>query len=116
MDDMIYKFNNLLINGKIYSHLVHAEVICRNLIRDSENILERPDFNKKDVSYRILTVQKALIDNPSPLVSLSFERIKDQLKKVTTFIKSKPSILDKLYMESYKQYFNQEIEDYKKHD
>ena len=113
IEDMVYRFNRLLIEGKIYSHLVHAEVICRNLMRDPNNILERPDFNKSDASYIILTVQKALMNNPSPLISLSFERVKDQLKKVSTFTKTKPSMIDKLYMESYNHWFNEDIFEYK---
>ena len=112
-EDMVYRFNRLLIEGKIYSHLVHAEVICRNLMRDPNNILERPDFNKSDASYIILTVQKALMNNPSPLISLSFERVKDQLKKVSTFTKTKPSMIDKLYMESYNHWFNEDVFEYK---
>lgn len=104
MDELIYKFNRLLIDGKIYSHLVHAEVICRNLMRDVDNIMERPNFVKgKDTPYQIFTVKKALMKHPSPIVSISFERVEEQLKSVLTFKKKKSSMLDKLFMESYKQ-------------
>lgn len=112
-DELIDKFNQLLIDGKIYAHSVHAEIVCRNLLRSTKDILQRPDFSKKDEKYEILTLQRALMKNPSPIITLSYERLDDQLKNALTYRKFKPSILDKLFMKKYKQYFNSDIEDYK---
>lgn len=111
--EMAQKFNELLIDGKIYSHSVHAEIICRNLLRSTTDILERPDFSEKNPKYQILTLQKALMTNPSPIISLSYERLDAQLKTALTYRKFKPSILDKLFMAKYKEFYNTQIEDYR---
>lgn len=109
IDSLIYKFNRLLIDGSIYIHLVHAEIIVRNLIRSNTDILERPDFTKDNPEYIILTVQKALINNPSPLISLSFERVEEQLKSVLTFRKKKRSTIDQLFLEKYVENYNIDV-------
>ena len=106
---MIYRFNRLLIEGKIYSHLVHTQIICRNLIRSQRNILKRPDFEKNE-PYTILTVQRALMNHPSLFISLSYERVKEQFRNVLTFRKNKSSIIDKLFMLKYNQEYELDIE------
>lgn len=97
INELIYKLNRYLIEGKINSQLVHAEILCRNLIRDKDNILELPDFHDPDIDYEILTVKKALMNHPSPMITMSFERINLQLKRVSTYRKYKSSMLDNLY-------------------
>ena len=109
IEKMIYRFNRLLIEGKIYSHLVHTQIICRNLIRSQRNILKRPDFEKNE-PYTILTVQRALMNHPSLFISLSYERVKEQFRNVLTFRKNKSSIIDKLFMLKYNQEYELDIE------
>lgn len=101
IEDLIYRFNRLLIDGKIYLHLVHAEVICRNIIRNIHDNTSRPDFTKDKLEYNLLTVKKALMANPSPLISLSFERVEEQLRSVLLFKKRKSSMIDRLFMLHY---------------
>ena len=101
IEDLVYRFNRLLIDGKIYLHLVHAEVICRNIIRNVHESTARPDFTKDKLEYNLLTVKKALMTNPSPLISLSFERVEEQLRSVLLFKKRKSSMIDRLFMLHY---------------
>lgn len=97
IEDLIYKLNRYLIEGKINTQLVHAEILCRNLVRDKNNILELPDYHDNEIDYDILTIKKALMNHPSPMISMSFERVNLQLKRVSTYRKYKSSMLDNLY-------------------
>lgn len=97
INELVYKLNRYLIEGKINTQLVHAEILCRNLVRDKNDILELPDYHENEIDYDILTVKKALMHHPSPMISMSFERVNLQLKRVSTYRKYKASMLDNLY-------------------
>ena len=103
--EMVALFNKLLINGKIYAHLVHAEIICRNLMRDINDITARPDLEKENPQYQILTVKRAIMKNPSPFISISFEKVQEQFRNVATYKKRKSSVLDKLFISKINDYY-----------
>ena len=103
--DMVALFNKLLIDGKIYAHLVHAEIICRNLMRDTKDITARPNLNTDNPQYQILTVKRAIMKNPSPFISISFEKVQEQFRNVSTYKKRKSSVLDKLFIARIEEYY-----------
>lgn len=102
IDEMAQKFCKLLIDSHISTHMTHAFVIMRNIMRNPDKLLELPDYSLSDPEYEMLSVQKALKYHPSPLVSLSFERIKEQFKNPITFQKKGSSMLDGLFKIDYK--------------
>lgn len=85
---------------------VHAEVILSNQIRDVENIYEKPDWSIPNVPYKIKALNKALMDNPSIAVTLSYQRTSQALYNPSTFKKTKPSVLDLFFMEQPQNYLN----------
>ena len=85
---------------------VHAEVILSNQIRDAENIYEKPDWSIPNVPYKIKALNKALMDNPSIAVTLSYQRTSQALYNPSTFKKTKPSVLDLFFMEQPQNYLN----------
>lgn len=108
IDELIQKLNTLLIEGKIYTNIVHCEVLVKNLMRSMKKIDQYPDL-ENDEEYQILTVKKALMSHPSPILSLSFERIKEQIRGTLLFRKRGNSMLDGLFREAYKQSFDIDI-------
>lgn len=104
IDEMVIKMNRLLIDGKIYANIVHCEVLVRNLMRSLDDITRLPDLEKGE-PYQILTLMKALMTHPSPIVSLSFERIKEQIKGTLLFRKRGCSMLDHLFREKYHRFY-----------
>lgn len=104
--EMVALFNKLLIDGKIYAHLVHAEIICRNLMRDTKDITARPNLDTDNIQYQILTVKRAIMKNPSPFISISFEKVQEQFRNVATYKKRKSSVLDKLFISKINEYYN----------
>lgn len=99
-EDIVNKMLELLIASKLSASSIHAEMIIRQLVRKSSNILKRPDFSRiitrKD--YQLLTIGTALKQNPSVCTSIATPYLKDQLVSLTTtFEKTKTSLIDDLY-------------------
>jgi ethanolamine ammonia-lyase small subunit len=55
---------------------IHAATILRSFVRDINNYLERPDFNKLFVDYVVLGLHASLADNPSITNSLAYDYLK----------------------------------------
>ena len=100
LDMMEQRFIELLIESKINVMSIHAATILRSFVRDVNNYLERPDFNKLFVDYVVLGLHASLSDNPSITNSLAYDYLKSQLYTHTTFKKHKHSPLDMLFMKS----------------
>ena len=111
IDEMVQRLVDLLIEGKIYSNIVHCEILVRNLIRSVNDEFKFPDLEKGE-EYEILTVKKALMNHPSPLLSLGFERIKEQIKGTLLFKKHGNSIFDNLFKEAYKKHYDLKEKDF----
>ena len=99
-EEVTNKMLELMIASKLSATSVHAEMIIRQLVRKTSNILKRPDFSRmitrKD--YQLLTVSTALKQDPSICTSLATPYLKYQLVSLgTTFEKSDTSIIDDLF-------------------
>ena len=79
IDSISQKFLELLIESKIDANVIAVELIINRLIVAAKDIYRRPDFSDEDLEdYEILTVNKALKNNKSPLIGISFQNIKNQ--------------------------------------
>ena len=97
IDQLVQRFNELLLEAGIDSDFVHASVLLYPLVRKVSNVLERPDFTKYDVEYRLLTIKSALEKHPSITISLSYQQLKRQLSTIDTYLKTAPSYLDDFF-------------------
>lgn len=97
-NDFVNKFDDLLIENDLdYINSVHIEMISAVLIRDAKTG-KRLDFSKKELNdYVIDRVSKSVMDGPLA-VSLSFERINDQLIDLATYEKDEVSMMDNLFL------------------
>jgi hypothetical protein len=97
-NDFVNKFDDLLIENDLsYINSVHIEMITSMLIRDAETG-RRLDFRNKDLNaYTISRVSKSVMDGPLS-VSLSFERLNDQLVDLGTYEKIGESMMDYLFL------------------
>lgn len=88
--------------------LVHIETIVKGLIRKKSNILEYPDWSRNGDpdDYCILPVNSGLKNNPSPLVSLSYGYIRQQLISPELYEKEAPSHLDALFTRQLSKYID----------
>lgn len=74
------EFFEVLINAGIRCRHVQAEVILNRLIRDADNIYNRPDFTQfTHPKYKILTLKQALLNSRAPSIGLAFQEFKRQI-------------------------------------
>lgn len=92
-------FFETLIDAGIRCRNVQGEIILNRLIRDSDDIYRRPDFSKYRLpSYRILTLNQALINSKAPTVAFSYQELRRQLVGDDLYtVKDGSSYLDPLY-------------------
>jgi len=97
-NDFINKFDDLLIENDLgYINSVHIEMIGAVLIKDIVTN-KRLDFSKERLSpYKIDRVSKSVLEGPLA-VSLSFERLNDQLIDLDTYKKDDISMMDNLFL------------------
>lgn len=109
-DEFCNAYTSALIRGGLDVQAVHSEILIANQIRDKDNILLRPDWTQKDPQYQILTLSKALMDNESITISLSYKRIGMAFKNALTFKKNKSSSMDYFFMEEPQKFINRRFE------
>lgn len=99
IDDLVQKMADLIIESGIDTVSIHPEVLMSQLIRDKNNIMERPKFNtfKGLREYVIETLDSSLSKHKSPIIGMSFQYLKRQLTDPMTFKKDGSSILDPLF-------------------
>lgn len=92
----------------IIVNLVHIEAIVKGLIRKKSNILEYPDWSRNGDpnDYTILSVDSGLRNNPSPLVSISYGYVRQQLVSPEFYEKNAPSHLDALFVRDLHRYID----------
>ena len=101
-----------IIDGGINIDAVHVEVLLSNQIRRKDNILLTPEWEYPNEPYQIITLDKALKDNPSIAISLSYGKIKKALITPSSYQKTKPSCLDLFYMEQPQPFMNKEVDEH----
>jgi hypothetical protein len=86
---------SLLDKGNIICPSSIMESILREMIRNPDNVQERP-INFTSSNYTILRLTNALLHNPSPAITLAFERLKYVIEN-NLFDKTSSSIIDGLF-------------------
>ena len=115
---ILREFINTNIKGKITLNAVHFEVLLMNQLRDLDDSLEKPDWTLKNAPYQILTLDKALANNPSITVRLEYSKVSKTLINPTNDKLYKPSMSDVYFFENPQQYLSEEFisDEYKPQD
>ena len=103
-DEIIKEFITANTEGGINLSAVHLEVILANQMRDPDNILEMPNWSKKDAPYKILTLGGALNSSPSITATLEYQKIGKTLVAPLSTKKKKASIYDLYFMENPQEF------------
>lgn len=98
ISELIDKLDSLMKAGGVRVPTIHIEVLCRNIVRDKNNIHKLPDYTKKDPEYIITSIHNSILHSNAVINSLTFERIKQQLSDPSTYKKDGVSPLDQLFI------------------
>lgn len=103
VSELIDKIKSLMEFGGIKTETIHIEILCRNLIRNKYNKIELPDWSKDDPEYMITSMHNSIFWSSSITNSLTFEKIKIQLKDPLTYRKRGTSFLDPCFILDYNE-------------
>ena len=101
VSELIDKVKYLMESGGIKTETIHIEILCRNLIRDKNNKINLPDWTKKNPEYMITSIHNSIFWSSSITNSITFEKIKIQLKDPLTYKKRDTSFLDPCFILDY---------------
>lgn len=104
--ELLQAFLDAVIDGGLDIDSVHLETILANQIRAYDEILDLPDWSNTDEPYQILTLNQALIDNPSVSISLMYQKLSKALYNPLTFKKNKASFMDLFFMKQPQIYLS----------
>ena len=99
-DELLQDFLDTVVEGGLYINSVHCETILSNQLRDTEDVLHQPHWEYPNAEYQVLTLNNALTDNPSVIISLMYQRLSQTLYNPLTFKKNGASFLDLFFMEN----------------
>lgn len=109
-DRLLEKIIETVIKGGIHTQAVHLEVILANQIRDKYDRMKKPDWSVKNGEYELLTLNEALTDNPSIIITLNYQKLAKTLYAPSSFKKTASSIFDLFYMRKPKKFLNADHE------
>lgn len=98
LSELIQEINKTLFDGGLDVDSIHIETIMSNQIRDSDNILEDPDWMSLNPQYQIITLNTALTYHPSVTIALSYQNQARTLYNPLTFRRNNPSFMDLFFM------------------
>ena len=103
---ILQAFMDTIIEGNLGINAAHCEIILSNQLRAIDDILEKPQWEYPNETARVISLNKALTNNPSITNSLSYQRVAKALYNPLTFRKNKPSFMDLFFMEQPQEYMN----------
>ena len=108
-DEALQSLVDLTIEGGLNIASVHLEVILANQLVRPDDILKKPNWNDPNATYRLLTLNQALTNNPSVIIGLLYKDLKKVLYTPLTFTKNKPSFFDLFFHEQPQVYMDKEL-------
>lgn len=114
-EEMAQKMLDLIIDAKNPGSSVQGEIIVRQLIRDDELVMERPNFSRIVMpgEYKIMTINTALRKHPSITTSMSTPYLRYQLvSQMETFDKISTSDMDAAFRETLTDIAYEVIKEY----
>ena len=109
--ECINKLVDLVVEGNLDIDSVHLEVILANQIVDPVDIMRKPNWNDPAAQYKMFTLNQALTNNPSVIISLLYKDLHRVLYNPLTFKKHSPSFFDLFFAEQPQVYMSDELID-----
>ena len=106
-DTALQNLVDLVIDGGLDIDSVHLETILANQIVSKDNVLKSPNWNDPYEQYRLLTLDHALVNNPSVVVSLLYKDLHKVLYNPLSFSKHAPSFFDLFFCEQPQVYMSE---------
>lgn len=108
-DTALQSLVDAVVDGGVTIDSVHLETILSNQIVSKTSMLKRPNWNDPEAQYTLLTLNQALTNNPSIIVSLLYKDLHKILYNPLSFQKHAPSFFDLFFVEDPQNYMSDEL-------
>ena len=105
-DTALQSIVDKIIEGNLTIDSVHLEVILSNQLINPKNILRKPKWDIPNVNYKFVSLNTALNNNPSIIVSLLYKDLGAVLYNPLSYKKDKASFFDLFFHEEPQNYIN----------
>lgn len=103
-DQLMKEISDVLIDmGIAGTSIINIETLIYQMLRKPDRIFERPDFSKPDVEYTMIPLASS-IANSDIYTAFGFEKFKQQVTNVDSFIKKGSGIYDPLFKVNKPEY------------
>ena len=106
LDEMLQQLIDITVDADLNIRGVHYEVLLSNQIHNPIDIFEPIDWSNPNAVYKMVTLNDALLNNPSPTVTLMYQNIGKTLFAPLTYRKNGPSFLDLFFMQHPQGFLN----------
>ena len=103
-DTALQSIVDKVVEGDLTIDAVHLEVILSNQLINPNNILRKPRWDYPNVDYKFVSLNTALNNNPSIIVSLLYKDLGSVLYNPLSYRKNKPSFFDLFFHEQPQNY------------
>lgn len=107
---LVERMQKYILKGGIRCKSIQLEILISNQIRNINDRLLMPNWYNRNEPYEILTLNEALTDNPSIVISLTYRKLSKALNYPLSFRKIHPSIFDLFFMRKPKKMLNADYE------
>lgn len=104
--ELLNKLQLNVLKGDIHCSSIHLEILLANQVASVESRLVKPDWRRFNEPYEMLTLNEALKDNASPIISLTYKNLADALKYPLSFKKHGTSIFDLFFIRKPKKFIH----------
>lgn len=105
-NELLSKLQLNVLKGNIHCSSIHIEVLLANQVASIESRLIKPDWRRFNEPYEMLTLNEALKDHSSPIISLTYKNLADALKYPLSFKKFGTSIFDLFFIRKPKKFIH----------
>lgn len=105
-DTALQSIVDKVIEGNLTVDSVHLEVILRNQLINPNNVLSKPKWEKENANYKFVSLNTALNNNPSIIVSLLYKDLGSVLYNPLSYRKNSASFFDLFFHEQPQNYIN----------
>ena len=103
-DTALQSIVDKVVEGDLTIDAVHLEVILSNQLINPNNVLRKPRWDYPNVDYKFVSLNTALNNNPSIIVSLLYKDLGSVLYNPLSYRKNKPSFFDLFFHEQPQNY------------
>ena len=100
VSDILQAMIDTVVEGGLDIAATHIEVILMNQVRDAHDMFSMPKWWNYNPPYTIITINESLTNNPSVIISLSYQKVKRMFYSPLTFKKHGASFMDLFFMET----------------